>query len=81
MKIKELRNLANSIGREGLSLSVIEMVDQFDGSYKGAIELCGKLSVIAKACSFDSYWHEKVLKGERESEHLLELLAKEGLNK
>lgn len=81
MKIQELRKLANSIGREGLSLAAIEMVEQFDGSYKGAIELCGKLSVIARACSFDSYWQEKVDKGERSAEYLLELLAKEGVNK
>lgn len=48
------------IGREGMSKAVIKAVDEFDGSYKGAMELAGKLKAVAQAARSDQYWQEKV---------------------
>jgi hypothetical protein len=62
------------MGRETISVYVIDLINNFDGSYKGAIELCGQLSVMAKVCSFDDYWNEQVNRGIRKVEHSLSLL-------
>ena len=78
IKIAKAREAGNILGREGLSKRVIELVNEFDGSYKGAIMLAGKLSVIAKACTFDDYWHQKARMGEvSESYKLWEIIEKE----
>lgn len=81
MKISELREIGFKLGREGLSKAAIELIENFDGSYKGAIELCGKLSVIAKASSFDTYWHEKAKRGEISAESFLYERAQQGETK
>lgn len=81
MKINELREIGFKLGREGLSKAAIELIEKFDGSYKGAIELCGQLSVIAKACSFDTYWHEQAKRGELKAEGFLYERAQEGEEK
>jgi len=57
---KELRGRGEKLGREGLSLRVIELIEEFDGSYKGAMILAGHLKAIAQAAKFDEYWSEKV---------------------
>ena len=74
MKISDLRVIGNSIGRDGVSERAIELINSFDGSYKGAVILCGQLSVLAKVCSFDSYWDEQVKKGVRSEEFFLSTL-------
>ena len=78
MKIAKAREAAEILGREGLSQRVIFLVNEFDGSYKGAINLAGRLSVIAKACTFDDYWHQKARMGEvSESDKLLDVIENE----
>jgi len=62
-KIAKLRELANHIGREGVSIEAIKAVKDFDGSYKGVMELAGKLTVIADMSTFDDYWQEQVNRG------------------
>lgn len=74
MKIKELRKIGEEMGRESISVFVIDLIQNFDGSYKGAIELCGQLSVMAKVCSFDDYWNEQVARGAYKAESSLEFL-------
>jgi hypothetical protein len=75
MKISELRIIGHKMGREQISIHVIDLINNFDGSYKGAIELCGQLSVIAKVCSFDEYWNHQVLRGVRKAEDSLTRLT------
>lgn len=63
---KELRYEGKRLGREGLALLALEMVEEFikkDNSYKGVIQLAGKLKVICQASKYDSYWDEQVWKG------------------
>lgn len=62
-KIAKCRELGESLGREGVSLEVIKAVDEFDGSYKGAMELCGKLAFWADVSTFDDYWQEQAQRG------------------
>lgn len=75
MKIAKLREAGSILYRDGLAEMAMHEVSQFDGSYKGAMELCGKLSVIAKMATFDGYWEEQVnrgiLKQEFEAEKVL----------
>ena len=61
-KIKDARIAGQLIGRAGLSQRVIQAVNEFDGSYKGAMELAGRLAVIADMATFDCYWQEKSYK-------------------
>lgn len=63
MKIAELRKCGAIIGRQGISKMAIDAIDNFDGRYKGVMELCGKLSVIAKMATCDDYWNEQVNRG------------------
>ena len=60
---RKLRAQGARLGRAGLSQRVIRLVAEFDGSYKGAMDLAGRLQAIAHAASFDSYWSEKVNHG------------------
>lgn len=60
-----LKREGERLGREGLAKRVIELVEAFDGSYKGAIILAGRLRAIAVACRFDDYWEEKAVEGYR----------------
>ena len=75
MKVKELMDIGATIGRQGLAIHAIDLINNYDGSYKGAIQLCGQLSVIAKACGFDDYWLEQVRRGESKAEHSLSQLG------
>lgn len=59
----DLKKAGANLGREGLSLAVIKAVDEFDGSYKGAMRLAGRLKAIAQAAKADDYWSEKVEDG------------------
>ncbi|ADM26700.1 hypothetical protein PP590_gp73 [Pseudoalteromonas phage HS1] len=68
MKIAKLRNYGGKVGRQGLSLAAQKAVNEYDGSYKGVMELCGKLSVLAKAATSDIYWDEQVDRGVRKQE-------------
>ncbi|QDP48191.1 MAG: hypothetical protein Unbinned6437contig1000_45 [Prokaryotic dsDNA virus sp.] len=72
MKIAELRKYGDKVGREGMALEAQKAVNEYDGSYKGVMELCGKLSLLAKAATFDDYWHEQVKRGERNQEFEIE---------
>ena len=62
---KTLRKAGVRLGREGMSLRVISAVGEFDGSYKGAMQLAGRLQAIAQMASCDDYWKEQVDKGYR----------------
>lgn len=57
---KQLREAGERLGREGLSKRALELADQFDGSYKGAMILVGRMKALATAAKFDGYWGEKV---------------------
>lgn len=72
MKIAKLREAGSILYRDGLAEMATHEVSQFDGSYKGAMELCGKLSVIAKMATFDEYWEEQVSRGIRKQEFEVE---------
>ena len=63
IKIASLRKVGDEMGRSGVSEMAIKMVNDCDGSYKGVMELCGKLSVMAKVATFDEYWNEQVCLG------------------
>lgn len=60
---KTMRKWGGLVGRDGMSLAAIKAVDEFDGSYKGAMELAGKMKAIAQAAGCDEYWGEKVGRG------------------
>lgn len=72
MKIAELRKYGIKVNRKGMSKAAIEAVNNFDGSYKGVMQLCGELSLIAKAATCDDYWLEQVQRGERKMEFKIE---------
>jgi hypothetical protein len=60
---KHLRRYGNLLGREGMSQRVIAAVTDFDGSYKGAMRLAGRLKAIGQMAASDSYWDEQVDRG------------------
>jgi len=66
--IAELRLVGEKIGREGMALMAREFIEQSEGSYKDMMELCGKLSVIAKMATCDDYWEEQVSRGIQRAE-------------
>ena len=68
MKISYLRKYGEKLGREGLSLEAQKAISEYDGSYKGVMALCGRLSLLAKAATYDEYWEEQVDKGTRHQE-------------
>lgn len=57
---KALKKAGSQLGREGLSKRVLALIADFDGSYKGAMVLAGRMKAIAQAARSDSYWTEKV---------------------
>jgi hypothetical protein len=57
---KHLRAWGKCVGRDGMSRAAIAAVNDFDGSYKGAMELAGKMKAISQAAACDDYWSEKV---------------------
>lgn len=72
MKIATIRKAGAILNRQGMSKEAIKAINEFDGSYKGAMELCGKLSVIAKMATCDDYWNEQVQRGIRRQEFEVE---------
>ncbi len=74
IKIKELREVGDKLGREGMSKMAQKFISEYDGSYKGAMKLCGQLSVIAKMATCDDYWEEQVDKGVFNAENKIELI-------
>lgn len=67
----ELKRAGAILGREGLSKAAIEAVADFDGSYKGAMVLAGRLKAVAQAAKADGYWSEKVDDGYQREWNLL----------
>jgi hypothetical protein len=68
MRIAELRKAGDILYRDGMAEMAMKEISNFDGSYKGAMELCGKLSVIAKMATCDDYWSEQVNRGQYKQE-------------
>ena len=60
---KTLRKEGERLGRIGMSEYVKKAVSDFDGSYKGAMKLAGKLKAITRAAKSDCYWDEMVGRG------------------
>ncbi len=61
--ISELRLVGGKLGRLGMSNLASEFISECDGTPKGVMELCGKLSMIAKMATCDEYWYEQVERG------------------
>ncbi len=74
MKISKLRIIGDVIGRVGMSELALRFVEECDGSYKGVMELCGKLSVVSKMATCDEYWLEQVRRGEERATWKVETL-------
>tara|TARA_R110000796_G_scaffold204205_1_gene320400 strand:+ start:575 stop:814 length:240 start_codon:yes stop_codon:yes gene_type:complete len=70
--ISELRAVGDMIGRKGMAEMAIKFVSECDGGYKSIMELCGKLSVIARMSTCDDYWKEQVCRGENKAEFIVE---------
>ncbi|MEI9428702.1 hypothetical protein [Mesorhizobium sp. Cs1299R1N3] len=62
-RAKRLKEIGQEIGREGMSKRVIAAVAEFDGSYKGAMVLAGRLKAISQMANADDYWRGKVEDG------------------
>ena len=60
---KELRKHGDRLGRAGMSQYVIKAVEDFDGSYKGAMKLAGKLKALTLAAKSDGYWDDMWRRG------------------
>ena len=60
---KQMRAQGRRLGRAGMSLRVKKIIDEFDGSYKGAMKLAGRMKAITQAAKCDLYWDEQVKKG------------------
>ena len=66
MKIKQKREAGYILGRAALAQKVINlgvMLASTKCSYKDAMKIAGKISVIAQAATFDEYWNEKTYIG------------------
>jgi len=59
----KIRAAGERLGREGISKRAIELVNDFDGSYKGAVILAGRMRVLSIAAEHEEYWREKTHKG------------------
>ena len=78
IKIEKLRKVGSKLGRVGMSDLASEFINECDGSAKSVMELCGKLSIIAKMSTCDDYWHEQVIEGLYKAEcKSMQLLIKE----
>ena len=55
-----MKATGDKLGREGMSQRVIAAVSEFDGSYKGAMRLAGRLKAISQMAAADEYWREQV---------------------
>ncbi len=77
MDIKKVRELGAKLGRKDLAeraLTVATLAYQ-QGDYKLAIECCGRMALLAKACGYDDYWASKIVGGEILELEMLEDLA------
>lgn len=72
---RDLVKAGDALGRVGLSKSVLSAIEEFDGSYKGAMVLAGRLKAIAQAAKADGYWSEKVGDGFHKQRQILADLA------
>jgi hypothetical protein len=72
LPIKQLREVGESLGRVGMAEMALKFVSECDGSYKSTMELCGKLSLIAKMATCDDYWYEQVERGLSRAESAVE---------
>lgn len=69
----KLKAMGEALGREGMSLRVIDAVNEFHangGTFRGAIYLAGRLKAIAAMATADEYWREKMLDGFEAELHL-----------
>ena len=62
-EFKDMQKWGKAVGRSGMSEEAITAVKEFDGSYKGAMMLAGRMKAIAQAAGCDEYWREQVGKG------------------
>ena len=67
----DLKKAGEVLGREGLSKAVIEAVAGFDGSYKGAMVLAGRLKAVAQAAKADGYWSGMIDDGYHRERNLM----------
>ena len=74
MRVADIKKAGRLLGREGISERVLFLVSRLDGSYKGAVDLIGRLSVLEKACRFDVYWDEKAFLGSVKEEDFLSFM-------
>jgi hypothetical protein len=72
VRLHDIKKAGKILGRQGISERVISLVNRFDGSYKGAVDLIGRLSVLEQACRFDVYWEEKAFLGSVKEEGYLQ---------
>lgn len=66
MSAAQLKAWGKRVGRAGMSQAVLDEIENFDGSYKEAMRLAGRLSQIAVAARCDEYWNEQVHHGQQE---------------
>lgn len=59
----QFKKYGDKLGRHGMSELVVEMIDEFDGTNKGAMKLAGQLKAICHCADSDDYWKEKVGNG------------------
>tara|TARA_Y100001973_G_scaffold106582_1_gene185487 strand:- start:1838 stop:2077 length:240 start_codon:yes stop_codon:yes gene_type:complete len=76
--MKDARIAGGIAKRGGLAKKSIELIEGFDGSYKGAMRLAGELSVIADMATFDAYWEEQVIRGSIKTEDWLKSILDDG---
>lgn len=60
---KKLKIEGKRLGRAGISQRAIDLIEKFDGTYFGAIELIGRFHALSIAAKSDCYWHEKMARG------------------
>jgi hypothetical protein len=78
--IKEFRLAGQICGRVGMAEMAKGFISECDGSYKGIMELCGRLSVVAKMATCDDYWNEQVSRGIEKAEFKIELINEQAIN-
>ncbi|GAI41475.1 unnamed protein product [marine sediment metagenome] len=79
MRIKNKRKAGEILGRAALAARIQELArEAAGGSYKDAMAVAGKISVLAEAATYDDYWGEKVGMGRMSEEFNLQVIAKNG---
>ena len=72
MKIKDKRLAGSMLGRAAISQRIILIAEEITkGSYKDALELGARISVMIEVASYEDYWREKSKNGLRLEENLL----------